>query len=186
VDTRHAKVADEALHKGAEIINDVSGLRDQKMIEVAASHGCGVVSMHMRDEPGTMQHNVHYEDLVGDIYHELHLSIQRAVEGGVAPERIMVDPGIGFGKTADHNLELLHRLREFRGLGRPLLIGTSRKSFIGTILGGTPEQRLEGSLATAVVAAMNGANIVRVHDVGPSVKALRMTDAVLRRKSRPY
>jgi dihydropteroate synthase len=186
VDTRHAKVADEALKRGAEIINDVSGLRDSKMIEVAASYGCGVVSMHMRDEPGTMQHNVHYEDLVGDIYHELNLSIQRAVEGGVAPERIMVDPGIGFGKTADHNLELLHRLREFRGLGRPLMVGTSRKSFIGTILGGTPEQRLEGSLATAVVAAMNGADIVRVHDVGPSVKALRMTDAVLRRKSRPY
>ncbi len=94
----------EALQRGAEIINDVSGLRDPEMIKVAASHQCGVVSMHMRDEPGTMQHNVHYEDLVGDIYNELHLSIQRAVEGGVAPERIMVDPGIGFGKTADHNL----------------------------------------------------------------------------------
>jgi dihydropteroate synthase len=186
VDTRHAVVADRALDMGAEILNDVSGLRDPEMVKVASRHECGVVTMHMRDDPATMQHNVHYEDLIGDIYTELEHSVDKAIGAGMRPERLVVDPGIGFGKTADHNLEILRRLREFRGLGRPLLVGTSRKSFIGTLVGGTPDRRLEGSLATAVISVMNGANIIRAHDVEATVKAIRMTDAVIRPKNRPY
>jgi dihydropteroate synthase len=186
VDTRHAMVAERALELGAEIVNDVSGLRDPEMVKVAARHECGVVSMHMRDEPGTMQQDVQYEDLIGDIFNELGSSLKRAVDAGIREERLIVDPGIGFGKTADNNLEILRRLREFRGLGRPLLIGTSRKSFIGTLVGGTPEQRSEGSLATAVISVMNGANIIRAHDIAATVKVVRMTDAVLKGKNRPY
>ncbi|MCE5297066.1 MAG: dihydropteroate synthase [Euryarchaeota archaeon] len=186
IDTRHASVAESALHMGGSIINDVSGLRDDAMIEVIARHQCPVVAMHMKGEPRTMQEDLHYDDLIGDIYSDLSIMLARAESKGIRKEMVVLDPGIGFGKGTEQNLEIIRRFREFRGLGRPLLLGTSRKAFIGAIAGGGPKERTSGSIASAVVGVMNGANIVRVHDVAETVRALKVAEAIMTPNLRPY
>jgi dihydropteroate synthase len=180
VDTRHHQVADEALRAGAEIVNDVSGLRDERMAEVVARHRAGTVIMHMLGDPGTMQHDPEYEDVVGDISLFLDARAREAKARGVDPRSVLLDPGIGFGKSLDHNLQIVVRLREFRCLGRGLLIGASRKSFIGKVLGQDVGDRKEGSLAIASIAMMNGASVVRAHDVKETKMVARMVDAVRR------
>jgi dihydropteroate synthase len=169
VDTRHASVAEAAIEAGATLVNDVSAA----LWEVAAAAGVGWVALHMQGEPGTMQADPHYDDVVGEVRAFLVERAERALAAGV-PE-VWVDPGIGFGKTIDHNLELLHRLDELVAAGHPVLVGTSRKGFLGKLTGGAPaDDRLEASLATAVVAAANGARMVRAHDVLPTVHAMRI------------
>jgi dihydropteroate synthase len=167
VDTYKAGVAREAAAAGASIINDITGLRsDPGMAEVVAQSGCALVVMHMRGTPQTMQSDTRYDDLVGEVFGKLRESVEIALAAGVPEDRVVVDPGIGFGKSAAGSLLLLRRLGEFRTLGRPVLVGCSRKSFIGKTLGiENPKERLEGSLAAAVIAVCNGAHIVRAHDV---------------------
>ncbi len=168
---------------GASMVNDVTGLRDPDMVKVLAQHDVPTVIMHMQGNPKNMQLNPQYNEVVADIIRFLRERMDEAVRGGVDEERIIVDPGIGFGKTLDHNLEILRRLREFRSLGRPILLGTSRKSFIGKVLGLDIDERLEGSLAAAVLAASKGAHIIRAHDVRETVRAVRLADAILGRGS---
>jgi dihydropteroate synthase len=177
VDTRHWQVAKEALACGADMINDVSGLRQAKMVDLAAETGVPVILMHMLGDPKTMQVAPCYEDVVGDISLFFQERLDAAAAAGVKRERVVLDPGLGFGKTFEHNLEILARLREFRSLGQPILVGASRKSFIGKI-SGSEEGRLEGSLAAASAAILNGANIVRVHDVNETVRTVRLIDGI--------
>ena len=180
IDTRKAKVADAALEAGASIVNDVSALGgDPGMAGVVVKHRAGIILMHMKEGPKDMQADPKYADAVKDIAESLKGSIALARRAGIEDDKIIIDPGIGFGKTVEHNLEILRSLRRFKKLGYPLCVGTSRKSFIGNILGSEdPEDRLAGSLATAVAAAMNGANIIRAHDVGLTRQALRMVDSI--------
>jgi dihydropteroate synthase len=179
IDTYKARVAREALNEGADIINDISALRfDAEMAGLAAAEKVPVVLMHMQGTPRTMQTEPRYNDVLREVTVFLAERIQFAVEAGVAPEDIIVDPGIGFGKTVDHNLTLLRGLSVFASLGRPLLVGASRKAFLGKILGTEPDERLEGSLAAAVAAVIGGAHIVRVHDVKETYKAIRVADAI--------
>lgn len=180
VDTSKPAVAREALRAGADIINDVYGLRAPGMIQEAADSGAAVVIMHMLGTPRDMQRDPQYTDVVGEIRDFLAARIEAAVAGGVPRARIIVDPGFGFGKTVQHNLEILRRLREFRVLGRPVLIGTSRKSTIGAVLDLPVDQRVFGTAATCALAINNGADILRVHDVQAMVQVARMTDAVVR------
>jgi dihydropteroate synthase len=169
IDTRHASVAEAAVEAGATLVNDVSA----GLWEVAAAANVGWVALHMQGDPRTMQADPHYDDVVGEVRSFLVERAERAVEAGV-PE-VWVDPGIGFGKTIDHNLALLHRLDELVAAGHPVLVGTSRKGFLGKLTGGAPaDDRLEASLATAVVAAANGARMIRAHDVLPTVHAMRI------------
>lgn len=186
IDTRHPGVAEGALKAGANIINDVSGLRNDDMLEVLHRYDAPVIAMHMSGEPSTMQNDVRYGDLIGDIFTELERMVKRARVAGIKDDKVILDPGIGFGKNVEQNLEIIRRLREFRSLGRPLMFGASRKSFIGAITGGSAEQRMEGSLAAAILAVNQGANIVRVHDVAETVKVLKMVHAVQGQKNRPY
>ena len=176
IDTRHWEVAREALANGVDMINDVSGMREPKMVELAAETGAPVILMHMLGDPKTMQAAPHYEDVIGDISLFFQERMWEAKAAGVSMERVILDPGLGFGKTFEHNLQIIDRLREFRSLGSPILVGASRKGFVGKISG--PEGRLEGSLAAASAAIFNGANIVRVHDVKETVRAVRMVDAI--------
>jgi dihydropteroate synthase len=179
IDTYKARVAREALNEGADIINDISALRfDAETARLAAAEKVPVVLMHMQGTPRTMQTEPRYNDVLREVALFLAERIQFAVEAGVAPEAIIVDPGIGFGKTVDHNLTLLRGLSGFASLGRPLLVGASRKAFLGKILGAEPDERLEGSLAAAVAAVIGGAHIVRVHDVKETYKAIRVADAI--------
>ncbi|MCL6475797.1 MAG: dihydropteroate synthase [Firmicutes bacterium] len=183
IDTTKSRVAERALQAGACMVNDISGLGfDPRMAEVVARHGALCCIMHIQGTPQTMQQNPQYEDVVRDISRYFEERLALAEQAGIPRENIWLDPGIGFGKTVEHNLEILRRLREFTALGLPILIGTSRKSFIGKILGDLPpEERLEGTAATVAIAIMNGANAVRVHDVREMVRVARMTDAVCRR-----
>lgn len=179
-DTRHARVAEACVDAGASIVNDVSGFRDPAMVEVAASCDAGLVVMHMRGEPKSMQDEPVYADVVAEV--SAYLAAQaRMLEGaGVAPERIALDPGLGFGKATAHNLELLRRLDEFVSLGHPLLVGASRKRFIGEVTGVTvPGQRVSGSVAVALWSALHGADILRVHDVKETLEALAMVSALI-------
>ncbi len=180
IDTTKPEVARAALDAGAQIINDVSGLRRREMAALAASSGAPVVLMHMRGTPRTMQRDPVYDDVVAEIYRFFGRRMELAEAEGVDPERVILDPGIGFGKTVEHNLELIARLGELRGLGRPIMVGVSRKSFIGKILDLPVGERLEGSLAASVAAVLNGATIIRAHDVRESVRAARVADAILR------
>jgi dihydropteroate synthase len=181
VDTCKAEVARQACAAGATIINDISGLnRGTALAEVAAETGAGLILMHMLGTPRTMQHAPQYVDVVGDICDSLRESLRKASRAGVRTEQTMVDPGFGFGKTVAHNLELLRRLAEFRSLGRPVLLGTSRKSTIGTVLDLPVDERLEGTAATVAVGIVNGADMVRVHDVKSMSRVARMTDAIVR------
>jgi len=179
VDTTKAAVAERALDAGATILNDVSALRfEPRLAALAARYGAALILMHMRGTPRTMQAAPHYDDLMGEIRRELADAIGTAVARGLPRDQLLLDPGIGFGKTAAHNLEILHRLGELASLDRPLLIGCSRKSFIGAVLDLPPEERLEGTLAAHVLAARHGAQVVRAHDVRAHVRALRVADAI--------
>ena len=183
IDTRKAEVARAALRAGAVLVNDVSGLgHDPALAGVVAEAGAALALMHIQGTPETMQVDPRYDDVVAEVIDFLSGRIDRAVAGGVARERIWVDPGIGFGKTAGHNLFLLRHLGELRVLGAPVLVGTSRKRFIGALAGGRPpEQRLPGTLASvAAVAVLHGADVVRVHDVGEAKDALAVADAIVR------
>jgi dihydropteroate synthase len=180
IDTTKSEVAARALDAGAAVINDVSALRfDPGLAALAARHDAGLILMHMRGTPRTMQENPSYGDVAGEIAAELAEAVGRAVRAGVAREQMIVDPGIGFGKTAGHNLEILRRLAEFSALGRPVLVGCSRKSFLGAVLDLPPEERLEGTLAAHAAAILAGAHLVRVHDVRAHVRMARVLDALL-------
>jgi dihydropteroate synthase len=179
IDTYKSNVARAALDAGADIVNDISGLRfDAKMLSLVVAEKVPVVLMHMQGTPGTMQREPRYNDVVREVRDFLAIQLYEAMDAGVAPEAIIIDPGIGFGKTIDHNLQLLRGLPIFAALGWPLLVGVSRKAFIGKILNLPADERLEGSLAAAVAAALAGANILRVHDVAETTKAVRVADAI--------
>jgi dihydropteroate synthase len=181
IDTYKAKVAQEALNAGAQMINDISALRfDPELKKVAASHDVPVALMHIQGTPRTMQENPYYKDVIGEITFYLKESIQIATDAGIDREKIIIDPGIGFGKRLEDNLNILKNLKRFSILNRPILIGCSRKSFIGKILDLMPEERLEGSLAALAVAVMNGAHIVRVHDVKESRRVANLVNAILK------
>lgn len=177
IDTYKSLVAERALGEGAAIINDISALRaDSEMVKVASRFKAGIVLMHMQGEPRTMQKNPAYGEVVGDIVDFFQERMRLLADQGIDPLQVVLDPGIGFGKTLEHNLELIRRLDELAALARPLLVGISRKSFIGQILDLPAEERLEGSLASEVVAVMKGAGILRVHDVKATVRACRVAD----------
>lgn len=179
IDTRHEDIAREAVGAGASIINDVSGFDDPDMIAIAAASDAGLVVMHMKGEPGTMQVSPCYDEVVGEVAGYLAGRVSALVDAGVETERIAVDPGIGFGKTTAHNLELLRRLGELTELGVPIVLGASRKRFIGELTGVTePRDRVAGSIAVAVDGVERGAFCVRVHDVPQTVQALRMVAAI--------
>ena len=180
VDTYRSEVARKALESGADIINDVSGMTfDDGMIKLVERSGSSVVIMHMQGTPEKMQDNPKYNDVVDEIYSFLYERAAKSIEAGISPEKIIIDPGIGFGKKLQHNLEILARLADFTNMGFPVLVGTSRKSFIGSLLGDIPTgERLEGSLASAVHAYLNGAGILRVHDVKQTVKAIKIAKSI--------
>jgi len=182
VDTQKAEVARQALQRGAWMVNDVSALRaDPGMARVVADAGCPVVLMHMKGTPKDMQLDPRYDDVVGEVRAFLAERVAYARRHGISEDRIVLDPGFGFGKRPIHNLELVRGLGALRALGHPILIGPSRKSTIGRLLGGAPpNERLEGTIALCVLGAAYGADIVRVHDVRPVVRALRVADAVVR------
>jgi dihydropteroate synthase len=181
IDTRKAAVAETALQAGATIVNDVSAFRhDPQMAGLVASAGAGCCLMHMLgDDPRTMQDDPVYDDVVSDVKAFLEERLEFAVSEGVAEEKVWLDPGIGFGKTVDHNLELLRRLDEIVAIGQPVVIGTSRKSFLGKLTGREARERVAGTVATNVMALERGASIFRVHDVAPNVEALTVAAATL-------
>jgi dihydropteroate synthase len=182
VDTSKAPVAAAALAAGATLVNDVTGLRgDPAMARVVAEAGAEVCLMHMLGEPRTMQDAPHYDDVMAEVKQFLAERAAWAIESGIPAERVLLDPGIGFGKTAEHNLELLRRLNELVELGFPVMIGTSRKSFLGRLTGRQdPEERLPGTIATCVLAYERGATMFRVHEVAPIKDALVVTAATVR------
>jgi dihydropteroate synthase len=178
VDTRHAVVAARAMEAGAAIVNDVSGFADPEMVRVGAGSGAGLVVMHMRGEPRTMQDWPVYGDVVTEVAAYLAQQASALERAGVERDRIAIDPGLGFGKSTAHNLELLRRLPELAALGFPVVVGASRKRFIGEVTGvAEPRDRLAGSLAAALEAVRRGAAVVRVHDVAATVQALAMARA---------
>ncbi|OGX37465.1 MAG: dihydropteroate synthase [Omnitrophica WOR_2 bacterium RIFCSPLOWO2_12_FULL_50_9] len=180
VDTYKPPVAQHALDAGATIVNTIMGIRLPKsLLQMVRRYNAAVVLMHMRGKPKTMQKNIRYKNLVQDIIEHLSKSVENCLEIGIKSDRIIIDPGIGFGKTVEHNLEILNRLREFSVLKKPILIGASRKSFIGKVLGKDVSERLWGSLACVCAGILNGAHIVRVHDVGATKEIAAMTDAIL-------
>lgn len=178
VDTRKGCVARAAIDAGANIVNDISALADQEMVQVVANADCPIVLMHSRGRLSSMQTNIAFEHVVDEVAAELAALTDRAEALGIDRRRILIDPGIGFGKTADQNLQLLRHLDRFRNVGRPLLVGASRKSFIGDVVGAAPEQRLPGSLAAAAWAARHGVAIIRVHDVAETVQFLEVWRAI--------
>ena len=181
IDTSKAAVAAAALDAGATIVNDVTALRgDPAMASLVAERDCDVCLMHMLGEPRTMQRDPRYDDVVHDVRDFLAARVQHALDRGIEAERIWLDPGIGFGKTIDHNLELLARLDEIVALGRPVVVGTSRKSFLGTITGRAADDRVAGTIATNVLALARGASVFRVHDVAQAHDALLVAAATLR------
>jgi dihydropteroate synthase len=180
VDTSKLAVAEAALDAGATIVNDVTALQnDPGIAALCADRGVGLVLMHMQGDPRSMQANPTYDDVVDDVKAFLAERLAFAVDSGVAEEKIWLDPGIGFGKTLEHNLELLRRLGELRELGRPLVIGTSRKSFLGKIDGSEVDDRIGGTIASTVFAAAEGADVLRVHDVAETAQAMKMAAAIL-------
>ncbi|HEX3174122.1 MAG TPA: dihydropteroate synthase [Solirubrobacterales bacterium] len=180
IDTSKVEVAEAALDAGATILNDVSAMRhDPEIGGLCAERGAGLVLMHMQGDPRTMQENPTYGDVVEDVKSFLAERLQTALDAGVAEERVWLDPGIGFGKTLAHNLELLRRLGELRDLGRPLVVGTSRKSFIGEIDGSPVGERLGGTIASSVMAMAEGAEVLRVHDVAEIAQATKVAAALL-------
>jgi dihydropteroate synthase len=180
IDTSKARVAEEALGAGATLVNDVTAFRnDPEIVGVVASRGVDCCLMHMLGDPRTMQRDPRYEDVVSDVKAFLEARMAVAIAAGISEQRIMLDPGIGFGKTSEHNLELLRRLDEIVALGRPVVIGTSRKSFLGRITGRQAHERVAGTIATNVLAYERGARVFRVHDVRPVYDALAVTAATV-------
>lgn len=180
VDTRHAQVALEALRAGARIVNDVSGLQhDPGMASVVAGEGGSLVLSHMRGTPATMGELAVYQDVVTEVREELGRSLEVALNAGIPSDRIVVDPGIGFAKTGPQSMKVLGGLRSLASLGRPILVGPSRKSFIGALTGAPPGERVPGTLAACIVAFLEGARIFRVHDVAPLVQALTVARAII-------
>lgn len=179
VDTCKPEVARRVLDAGAAIINDITGLRDPEMAGVVAGYNAGLIVMHMQGTPGNMQDNVEYEDLLGEINGFLKQAVEKGKQAGISGERIAVDPGIGFGKLPEHNLKLIANLSRFREPGQAVVLGASRKSFIGKVLDLSVNERLEGSLACALIGMMQGADVIRVHDVAPTLRALEMGRAIL-------
>jgi dihydropteroate synthase len=184
IDTYKAETARRALDAGASMVNDISGARfDPGMPTIAAEYEVPIVLMHIKGTPKDMQVNPTYAALIPEIIDYLKGSIEKVVNAGVRDEMIIVDPGIGFGKTFEHNLSILNNLQEFLALGKPLLVGPSRKAFIGKILtGASPAERVEGTAAAVAVSIMKGANIVRVHDVKEMAKVARVADAITRQR----
>lgn len=181
VDTYKSEVARKALKEGASMINDISALNfDKKMAETVAEFNAGIILMHMRGEPATMQENPSYSDLLAEIFDFLKQNVEKAEDAGIAPDKIIIDPGIGFGKSLENNLEILSKLNYFQSLGKPILAGPSRKTFIGDITGRDIPDREFGTAAALSAAIMNGADIVRVHNVKDMVDACRMTDAIVK------
>lgn len=182
VDTYKASVARAALDAGAMIVNDISAAtQDPEMPHLLAARRCPAIIMHMRGTPRDMQANTEYDDLMSEVSSFLRARVRALVEAGVDERALMIDPGIGFAKTAAQNLEILRRLRELKSIGRPILVGTSRKSTIGKVLGDLPpDERLEGTAATVAIAIANGADIVRVHDVKEMLRVAKMADAIVR------
>ncbi|MFQ5794493.1 MAG: dihydropteroate synthase [Candidatus Bipolaricaulia bacterium] len=179
IDSYKAEVAEAALAAGADWVNDIGALRlDERMVEVVAERQIPVVLMHMQSVPKTMQQHPTYDDVVDDIIRFFKERIAFAIAAGIFETHIIIDPGIGFGKTVTHNIEILHRLDEFRSLGRPILIGTSRKSFLEAISDLPITERLAGTIASNAIAIMNGADIIRVHDVKEMKRAVEIVDAV--------
>jgi dihydropteroate synthase len=179
VDTVKPAVARAALDGGAVVVNDVSGARSPELLEVVAASGAAYVLMHTRGTPKDMAGHAYYDDVVAEVYEYLAEGLRRCVAAGIDERAVAVDPGLGFAKTPEHNLALLRALRQFRGLGRPVLVGASRKSFLGRLLGDAPaDDRLEGSLAAATAALLAGAAFLRVHDVAATVRVARVTRAV--------
>ena len=179
IDTCKSEVARAAIKAGAVIVNDISAMRfDPKMADVAAENKTPVILMHMQGSPKNMQKNPVYEDVMGEIAQFLKERVDFARSKGILKDRIIVDRGIGFGKTKEHNFQIIRNLKELKELGQPILMGTSRKSFIGNTLDLDVKERLEGTLATVTMSIMNGADIVRVHDVLQSKRAAQMTDAI--------
>ena len=180
IDTSKAAVAEAALDAGATMVNDVTALRgDAEMTALCAERGATVVLMHMLGSPATMQENPVYEDVVDEVKAFLVERVEAAIATGIEEQRIWLDPGIGFGKTAEHNMELLRRLSELRELGCPLVVGTSRKGFIGKVDGSGASERLGGTIASSVLAAAEGADVLRVHDVAELGQALAVATAIL-------
>lgn len=180
VDTYKTEVAHRALDAGADVINNINGIHiNKKLVTLIKKYGAGIVLMHIKGTPRTMQKNVHYDNLLREIYQSLKHSIEKCLEWGINSDKIIIDPGIGFGKTVEHNLTILNRLDYFKKLKFPLMVGTSRKSFVGKILNEDVDNRLWGSLATVCAAIYNGAHIVRVHDVQETKHVVNICDSVL-------
>lgn len=180
IDTYKSEVAKHALDAGASIVNDISGLRfDPEMPKVVSEYKVPVIIMHIKGRPKDMQQNPQYEALIPEIMDYLRIGIRLANKFGISDDKIIIDPGIGFGKTFEHNLEIIKNLKEFTLLGKPIAIGVSRKAFIGKILGDVPpSERLEGTAAAVAISIFNGANIVRVHDVKEMAKVAKVADAI--------
>lgn len=180
IDTYKSDVAREALSAGVDIVNDISGLRfDAKMAQTAAKFGAAVIIMHIKGQPKNMQVNPHYSDLLGEIFEYLRDSKDIAMDAGISLDRIAIDPGLGFGKRLTDNYEILRRLKELQGLGCPILVGPSRKSFIGNVLNLPPDNRLEGTAAAVACAIWNGAAMVRVHDIKEMKRVVRIADLIV-------
>jgi dihydropteroate synthase len=184
IDTRHAEVASRAVDAGADVVNDVEGLRSEEMRRVVARSGAAAIVLHMRGDPRSMQQDLAYGDLRDEVYRALADATDTALRDGILPDRLLIDPGLGFGKSAEQSLELLLHAGEFRSLGFPVVVGASRKSFLGALL---PEgsDRLEAGLAAAVLAAEHGVALVRTHDVAPTVRALAVVAAAEHLAGRP-
>lgn len=186
VDTTKSEVARAAVDEGADIINDISSFRfDPEMISLAAQKKTPVVLMHMKGTPKTMQVNPHYEDVIKEVKDFLRERLEEAQSQGIKKEKIILDPGIGFGKRLQDNLKLINHLNCLEELNRPILVGISRKSFIGKILGLPPEDRLEGTIASAVLSILHGAHILRVHDVKAVKRAVAVAEAIISENSQP-
>jgi len=181
IDTFKSEIAKMAMQAGASMINDISAFRfDPDLISVVQESGVPVILMHMKGTPDHMQDNPIYDDLIGEILDFLNSAVDRALNGGINKDMIIIDPGIGFGKTFDHNLEIINALTKFDSLGRPILLGTSRKAFIGHILDREVHDRDTGTMATIAAGVMNGAHIIRVHDVKKGVETVKVIDAIKR------
>ncbi|MBF0385525.1 MAG: dihydropteroate synthase [Candidatus Omnitrophica bacterium] len=184
VDTYKTEVAKRALDSGASIVNNIMGVKaNRSLLKMVKSYKAAIVLMHIRKTPKNMQENIRYRDLIGEIKESLRISIENCLETGIKLDRIIIDPGIGFGKAPEHNLEIINRLEEFKALNCPILIGTSRKSFIGKVLGKQPRERLIGTVASVCAGVLRGANIVRVHDVREIKDAVTLTDAILNQRA---
>jgi len=178
VDTRKSDVAQAALDSGATIVNDVTAGRDPKMFETVRAGGAGIVLMHMRGDPATMQQLTDYRDVVGEVHDFLADRVRAAVDAGIDVECLAVDPGLGFAKSAEQSLLLMREIAALRDIGRPVLVGPSRKSFVGKVLGTEIDDRLEGTAGAVAWLVANGASVVRVHDVKEMVRVIRMVEAI--------